>query len=61
MSSDLFYGACPIDPIDVPWKNHGQYVRCMALRAEELLGQGLISPDAADAAVNGAAQSTVGK
>jgi hypothetical protein len=58
MTTDLFYGACPLTD---PWKNHGQYVRCVAFHAEELLSQGLISQEAADAAVSAAARSTVGK
>jgi hypothetical protein len=58
MATDLFYGACPLTD---PWKNHGQYVRCVAFHAEELLSQGLINQEAADAAVSAAARSTVGK
>jgi hypothetical protein len=58
VATDLFYDACPFTD---PWKNHGQYVRCVALHAEDLLSQGLISQDAADAAVSAAARSTVGK
>lgn len=58
ISNDVFYDACPITDA---WNNHGQYVRCVALRAEELLSQGLISQEDADAAVSGAARSTVGK
>ena len=58
MATDLFYDACPLTGA---WKNHGQYVRCVALHAEELLSLGQISQEAADAAVSAAARSTVGK
>jgi hypothetical protein len=58
MATDLFFDACPLTD---PWTNHGQYVRCVAFHAEELLSQGLISQEAADAAVSAAARSTVGK
>jgi hypothetical protein len=58
LATDLFYDACPLTD---PWKNHGQYVRCVAFHAEELLSQGLINQEAADAAVSAAARSTVGK
>lgn len=58
LATDLFFDACPLTD---PWKNHGQYVRCVAFQAEELLSQGVISQEAADAAVSAAARSTVGK
>lgn len=58
LAADLFFDACPLTD---PWKNHGQYVRCVAFHAEELLSQGVISQEAADAAVSAAARSTVGK
>ena len=58
LATDLFFDACPLTD---PWKNHGQYVRCVAFHAEELLSQGVITQEAADAAVSAAARSTVGK
>lgn len=58
LAADLFFDACPLTD---PWKNHGQYVRCVAFHSEELLSQGLISQEEADAAVSAAARSTVGK
>ena len=58
LAADLFYDACPLAEF---WQNHGQYVRCVAFHGEDLLSQGLITQDAADAAVSAAARSTVGK
>ena len=43
------------------WKNHGQYVRCVAHDAEFLVESGDLTQDEADAIVSSAAQSEVGK
>lgn len=51
-------GQC--DP-NLAWKNHGQYVRCVAHDAEALVDQGWLSQDEGDALVSSAAQSSVGK
>ena len=58
LAAELLYDACPLAEF---WQNHGQYVRCVAFHGEDLLSQGLITQDAADAAVSAAARSTVGK
>ena len=60
--NDIFYGSCPsIPPPESGWKNHGQYVRCIAQRAEDLVSTVQITQDEADAAVSAAAQSETGK
>lgn len=51
-------GAC--DPT-AAWKNHGQYVRCVAHEVNDLVDQGLITQDQADDLITAAAQSDVGK
>lgn len=51
-------GSC--DPF-AAWKNHGQFVRCVAREVNALRGAGLISEDAGDDLVTSAAQSDVGK
>ena len=43
------------------WKNHGQYVSCVAKAAEADLNAGLITEDQKDAIVEQAAQSSCGK
>jgi len=42
------------------WKNHGQFVSCVANEAEALLDAGLITEEEKDAIVSAAAHSTVG-
>ena len=63
VNDSLFYDLCPSIPEPpVPaWKNHGQYVRCVAQKAEWLTLGGLITTDAADAIVSAAAQSETGR
>ncbi len=57
-----FYTDCPSIPVDrAPWKNHGQYVRCIAHRAEVLTSGGQITAEEADAIVSAAGQSSTGK
>lgn len=51
-------GAC--DPNN-DWKNHGQYVRCVAHDTEYLVEQGLITQEEGDQLVSSAAKSDVGK
>jgi len=43
------------------WKNHGQYVRCVAQDAEALVELGILTEEEGDALVTSAAQSSVGK
>ncbi len=43
------------------WKNHGQYVSCVAKAAEAALKSGLITEDEKDSLVEAAAQSNCGK
>jgi hypothetical protein len=58
MVSDPFFTGCP--PA-AAWKNHGQYVRCVALLAGDLAVTGDVTEEEADAIVSAAAQSAVGK
>ena len=44
-----------------PWNNHGEYVRCVSHRVEELIEDGIITEEDGDAIVSTAAQSDVGK
>jgi hypothetical protein len=44
----------------VPWKNHGQYVSCVAKSAESSVVQGLITEAEKDAIVSAAAGSACG-
>jgi hypothetical protein len=44
----------------VPWKNHGQYVSCVAKSAEGSVVQGLITEAEKDAIVSAAAGSACG-
>ena len=46
---------------DEDWKNHGQYVSCVAHAAEAWLEEGVITEEEKDAIVSEAAQSSVGK
>ncbi len=48
-------------PTDVAWKNHGQYVRCVALWVGDLSAAGTLTEEEADAIVQAAAESAVGK
>lgn len=50
----------PCDP-KASWKNHGQFVRCVAQEADALVELGVLTQDEADAVVSSAAQSEVGK
>lgn len=43
------------------WKNHGQYVRCVAHETDELINMGILTQEEADALISSAAQSDVGK
>lgn len=51
-------GAC--DP-NASWKNHGQFVRCVAYETDALISQGILTESDADALISSAAQSEVGK
>ncbi len=44
-----------------PWKNHGQYVRCVAHETDALIEDGYITQDEGDALISSAAQSDIGK
>jgi hypothetical protein len=61
VNDELFYDVCPSVPEAGPWRNHGQYVRCVAHRAENLVFTGQITQKEADAIVSAAAQSDTGK
>lgn len=50
----------PCDPC-ADWRNHGQFVRCVAQDAEALVYGGVLTQDEGDALVSSAAQSQVGK
>jgi hypothetical protein len=47
--------------VDDDWRNHGQYVSCVANEAEVFFEAGLITEDEKDAIVSEAAQSDTGK
>jgi len=62
VNDGFFYNLCPsIPPPGTAWKNHGQYVRCIARRAEYLVFKGDITQQEADAIVSAAARSETGK
>src|SRR5262249_27064169 len=44
-----------------PWKNHGQFVSCVAHTAENFVGAGLITAAQKDALTSAAGQSSCGK
>lgn len=48
-------------PCDSDWKNHGQFVSCIAHMAEAFLNEGLIVEEEKDAIVSDAARSDCGK
>ena len=48
-------------PCNAPWKNHGEYVRCVQTAAKVLAEEGLISEGERKAIVKEAAQSDCGK
>jgi len=48
-------------PVTATWRNHGQYVQCVAQEAEAQLAAGLITREEKDAMVATAATSIVGK
>ena len=56
-------GTCPCEgPVSGgAWKNHGQYVSCVAKAAEAALTSGQITEDEKDSLVEAAAQSDCGK
>jgi hypothetical protein len=52
------FGACyPCNS----WRNHGEYVRCVAKEVNELCSSGALAEDECDGLVSSAAQSDVGK
>jgi hypothetical protein len=55
---------CAVDqlcPATAPWKNHGQYVSCVARTSKNFEKAGLITQEQRNAMVTAAAQSSVGK
>lgn len=48
-------------PCDDGWKNHGAYVKCVAHALEDLVADGLLSDDEAEAIQSDAAKSDCGK
>lgn len=51
-------GEC--DP-NAEWKNHGQFVRCVAHETDALIEQGFLTQEEGDELISSAAQSDVGK
>lgn len=51
-------GAC--DP-NAEWKNHGQYVRCVAHETDALIEAGILTQEEGDELISSAAQSDIGK
>jgi hypothetical protein len=51
---------CPCE-IEAAWKNHGQYISCVAHAAEDQLAVGLITQAEKDAIVSARAKSGCGK
>ena len=51
-------GAC--DP-DTDWKNHGQFVRCVAHEVDDLIALGILTQEKGDELIANAAKSDVGK
>lgn len=58
VAADAVQGAC--DPC-FPWRNHGEYVRCVAHEVQEAVEQGLLGEDEGSNMVSQAAQSDIGK
>jgi hypothetical protein len=61
VNDKLFYDVCPSVPEAGSWRNHGQYVRCVAHRAENLVFTGRITQKEADAIVSAACRCKTGK
>ncbi len=62
VADDLIDRLCPAVPQSgAAWRNHGQYVRCVAQQADLLVLTGMMTTEQADAIVAAAAQSEVGK
>ncbi len=51
-------GAC--DP-NADWRNHGQFVRCVAHETDALIEAGILTQEEGDALISSAAQSDIGK
>jgi hypothetical protein len=58
-SEQIVNGACPCD--DISWKNHGEYVSCVANALEDLLLEDWIDQEEKGAIVSAAAKSECGK
>ena len=58
-SEQIVNGACPCD--DISWKNHGEYVSCVANAVEDLLLEDWIDQEEKGAIVSAAAKSECGK
>ncbi|RUO75333.1 thrombospondin type 3 repeat-containing protein [Idiomarina seosinensis] len=52
---------CAGPATDVPWKNHGKYVSCVAKASNAQVNSGLITQDQASALISSAARSDCGK
>jgi hypothetical protein len=52
---------CAADALGTPWKNHGQYVKCVAHLRNDLRKAGCLTPEAKRTIQNCAARSTCGK
>jgi N-acetyl-gamma-glutamylphosphate reductase len=48
-------------PCDDDWKNHGAYVKCVAHALDELVDDGLLTEDEADAIQSASGSSDCGK
>ncbi|HEY5947747.1 MAG TPA: choice-of-anchor K domain-containing protein [Kofleriaceae bacterium] len=50
-----------ICPCEGPWNNHGEYVSCVAHETQDMVSQGLMTPQQRSLLVSTAGQSTCGK
>ena len=57
----IWYHIEDLCPCDIDWKNHGEYVSCVTHAAEDLVDEGLITPEEKDAIVSDRAKSGCGK
>jgi parallel beta-helix repeat protein len=60
MGADEFYVFIDCDP-DAEWKNHGQYVKCVAGEVKVLVSEGIIDQEEGDAINSEAKRSDIGK
>ena len=58
--SQMVEDSCPVFP-ETEWKNHGEFVRCVAHAAHILFAEGVISLEEKGAIISEAARSNIGK